>query len=54
MLPRHIVSSYHLHFVDDNSLFLSLILMKYQQAQLQERVRLVASTCQEQVTSRTC
>ena len=54
MLPRHIVSSYHLHFVDDNSLFLSLILMKYQPAQLQERVRLVASTCQEQMTSRTC
>ncbi len=47
MLPRHIVSSYHLHNADDNSLFLSLILMKYLQAQLQERVRPVASTCQE-------
>ena len=54
MLPRHIVSSYHLHNADDNSLFLSLILMKYLQAQLQERVRPVASTCQEQMTSHTC
>ncbi len=42
MLPRHIVSSYHLHNADDNSLSLSLILMKYQQVQLQERVRPVA------------